>query len=151
MQKQDGVQDFVSRAEKILPKHKHIKFLSQTAILEFKCGNPERGRSMFENILRQNPKRTDLWSVYLDQVNPCRPLLFIFQYQSETIFTSVCQLWQEIRLGDTDLIRALFERATSLSLPAKKMKVCTIICSHLTENVYLYILLKLILVFIHFL
>lgn len=95
MQKQDGVQDFVSRAEKILPKHKHIKFLSQTAILEFKCGNPERGRSMFENILRQNPKRTDLWSVYLDQ---------------------------EIRLGDTDLIRALFERATSLSLPAKKMK-----------------------------
>ncbi|KAM5559126.1 hypothetical protein ABKV19_020656, partial [Rosa sericea] len=67
VQQQDGVQDFVSRAEKILPKHKHIKFLSQTAILEFKCGNPERGRSMFENILRQNPKRTDLWSVYLDQ------------------------------------------------------------------------------------
>ncbi|XP_040372263.1 rRNA biogenesis protein RRP5 isoform X1 [Rosa chinensis] len=95
VQQQDGVQDFVSRAEKILPKHKHIKFLSQTAILEFKCGNPERGRSMFENILRQNPKRTDLWSVYLDQ---------------------------EIRLGETDLIRALFERATSLSLPAKKMK-----------------------------
>ena len=24
---------------------------------------------MFENILRNNPKRTDLWSVYLDQVN----------------------------------------------------------------------------------
>ncbi|XP_004303371.1 PREDICTED: protein RRP5 homolog [Fragaria vesca subsp. vesca] len=95
VQQQDGVQDFISRAEKILPKHKHIKFLSQTAILEFKCGNPERGRSLFENILRQNPKRTDLWSVYLDQ---------------------------EIRLGDTDLIRALFERATSLSLPAKKMK-----------------------------
>lgn len=68
MLQQDGVQDFISRAEKILPKHKHIKFLSQTAILEFKCGNPERGRSLFENILRQNPKRTDLWSVYLDQV-----------------------------------------------------------------------------------
>ncbi|XP_050380953.1 rRNA biogenesis protein RRP5 [Argentina anserina] len=95
LQQQDGVQDLVSRAEKILPKHKQIKFLSQTAILEFKCGNPERGRSLFENILRQNPKRTDLWSVYLDQ---------------------------EIRLGDTDLIHALFERATSLSLPAKKMK-----------------------------
>lgn len=30
---------------------------------------------------------------------------------------------QEIRSGDADLIRALFERATSLSLPAKKMKV----------------------------
>lgn len=94
-QQRDGIQDVVSQAEKVLPKHKHIKFNSQTAILEFKCGNPERGRSMFENILRNNPKRTDLWSVYLDQ---------------------------EIRLGDSDLIHALFERATSLSLPAKKMK-----------------------------
>ncbi|CAN6577203.1 unnamed protein product [Malus baccata var. baccata] len=92
---QDGIQDVLSRAEKVLPKHKLIKFNSQTAILEFKCGEPERGRSMFENILRNNPKRTDLWSVYLDQ---------------------------EIRLGNSDLIHALFERATSLSLPAKKMK-----------------------------
>ncbi|XP_074274276.1 rRNA biogenesis protein RRP5-like [Silene latifolia] len=45
-------------------------------------------------MLREYPKRTDLWSVYLDQ---------------------------EIRLGDADLIRGLFERATSLSLPPKKM------------------------------
>ncbi|KAM0978105.1 hypothetical protein ACFX2I_014037 [Malus domestica] len=91
----DGIQDVISRAEKVLPKHELIKFNSQTAILEFKCGEPERGRSMFENILRNNAKRTDLWSVYLDQ---------------------------EIRLGNSDLIHALFERATSLSLPAKKMK-----------------------------
>lgn len=33
--------------------------------------------------------------------------------------------WQEIQLKDSDVIRALFERATSLSLPPKKMKVCT--------------------------
>lgn len=32
---------------------------------------------------------------------------------------------QEIRLGDVDVIRALFERAISLSLAPKKMKVCT--------------------------
>ena len=30
---------------------------------------------------------------------------------------------QEIRLGDMDITRALFERATCLSLPPKKMKV----------------------------
>ncbi|GMP76048.1 hypothetical protein CsSME_00032892 [Camellia sinensis var. sinensis] len=46
-------------------------------------------------MLREYPKRTDLWSIYLDQ---------------------------EIRLGDVDVIRALFERATSLSLPPKRMK-----------------------------
>ncbi|EEF30787.1 programmed cell death protein, putative [Ricinus communis] len=94
-QEQDGVQSTVKRALLSLPRHKHIKFISQAAILEFKCGVPDRGRSMFEGILREYPKRTDLWSVYLDQ---------------------------EIRLGDVDVTRTLFERATSLSLPAKKMQ-----------------------------
>lgn len=64
----DGVQSVVERALKILPRHKHIKFISQTAILEFKCGSPERARSLFESMLREYPKRTDLWSVYIDQV-----------------------------------------------------------------------------------
>ncbi|XP_026418043.1 rRNA biogenesis protein RRP5-like isoform X1 [Papaver somniferum] len=94
-QGKDGIQGIVKRALLCLPRHKHIKFISQCAILEFKCGVPDRGRSMFEEMLREYPKRLDLWSVYLDQ---------------------------EIRIGDVDLIRALFERATSLSLPAKKMK-----------------------------
>ncbi|KAL0338043.1 UNVERIFIED_CONTAM: rRNA biogenesis protein RRP5 [Sesamum calycinum] len=94
-QNSDGVQSVVNRALLSLPRHKHIKFISQTAILEFKCGVPDRGRSMFEGMLREYPKRTDLWSIYLDQ---------------------------EIRLADVDLIRALFERAISLSLPPKKMK-----------------------------
>ncbi|KAL7134052.1 hypothetical protein ABFS83_11G001300 [Erythranthe nasuta] len=93
--KSDGVQPVVNAALKKLPQHKHIKFLSKTAILEFKCGVPDRGRTLFESILRQHPKRTDLWSIYLDQ---------------------------EIKLGEADMIRALFERAISLSLPLKKMK-----------------------------
>lgn len=67
-QQQDVVQPVINRALLSLPRHKHIKFISQTAIHEFKCGVPDRGRSMFEGILREYPKRTDLWSVYLDQV-----------------------------------------------------------------------------------
>lgn len=67
-QQQDVVQPVVNRALLSLPRHKHIKFISQTAILEFKCGVPDRGRSMFEGILREYPTKTDLWSVYLDQV-----------------------------------------------------------------------------------
>ncbi|KAB1222435.1 hypothetical protein CJ030_MR2G028763 [Morella rubra] len=102
-QQQDVVQPVVNRALLSLPRHKHIKFISQTAILEFKCGVPDRGRSMFEGILREYPKRTDLWSIYLDQL---------------TLESNL----QEIRLGDVDVIRALFERAISLSLPPKKMK-----------------------------
>lgn len=64
----EGVQSVVNRALMCLPQHKHIKFITQSAILEFKCGIPDRGRSMFEGMLREYPKRTDLWSVYLDQV-----------------------------------------------------------------------------------
>ncbi|OIV89511.1 hypothetical protein TanjilG_20430 [Lupinus angustifolius] len=93
--KPDGIQAIINRALLSLPRHKHIKFISQAAILEFKVGVPDRGRSLFEGILREYPKRTDLWSVYLDQ---------------------------EIQLKDPDVIRALFERAISLSLPPKKMK-----------------------------
>ncbi|KAG2317978.1 hypothetical protein Bca4012_069048 [Brassica carinata] len=94
-QDEEDIQSVVNRALLCLPRHKHIKFISQTAILEFKCGVADRGRSLFEGVLREYPKRTDLWSVYLDQ---------------------------EIRLGEVDVIRSLFERAISLSLPPKKMK-----------------------------
>ena len=31
------------------------------------CLPGERGRSLFEGVLRNYPKRLDLWSVYLDQ------------------------------------------------------------------------------------
>ncbi|KMZ61801.1 30S ribosomal protein S1 [Zostera marina] len=89
------VQGVVKKALLCLSHHKHIKFISQAAIIEFKFGSPDRGRSMFEGMLREYPKRTDLWSVYLDQ---------------------------EIRLADVEVIRALFERVTCLSLPPKKMK-----------------------------
>ncbi|BBM98348.1 rRNA biogenesis protein RRP5 [Marchantia polymorpha subsp. ruderalis] len=78
-----------------LPKRKHLKVITQVSIMEFKHGSPERGRAIFEGIVRNYPKRLDLWSVYLDQ---------------------------EIRVGDVDIVRALFERAVLLELQPKKMK-----------------------------
>ncbi|KAI3861298.1 hypothetical protein MKX03_005051 [Papaver bracteatum] len=67
-QGKDGVQEIVKHALLCIPLHKHVKFISQSAILEFKCGVLDRGRSMFEGMLREYPKRTDLWNVYLDQM-----------------------------------------------------------------------------------
>ncbi|CAO2824133.1 unnamed protein product [Amaranthus hypochondriacus] len=93
--KPEEVDKLMNRALLSLPKHEHIQFLSQVAINEFKSGVHDKARSIFEKMLREYPKRLDLWSVYLDQ---------------------------EIRLGDVDLTRALFERAISLSHPPKKMK-----------------------------
>jgi len=43
-----------------------LKVISKFAQMEFKFGEAERGRTIFESILSNYPKRTDLWSVYLD-------------------------------------------------------------------------------------
>ncbi len=43
-----------------------MKIISKFAQLEFAHGSAERGRTVFEELLANNPKRVDLWSVYLD-------------------------------------------------------------------------------------
>lgn len=35
-------------------------------MLEFKHGRPESGRTMFEGIVTNYPKRMDIWSIYMD-------------------------------------------------------------------------------------
>lgn len=85
----------VDRAVKALPARKHVKFLTQAALLEFRSGSPERARTVFEGVLQAHPRRLDLWSVYIDQ---------------------------EVKLGDQQRVRALMERAVHTDQPAKKMK-----------------------------
>ncbi|KAG1658534.1 hypothetical protein FOA52_008420 [Chlamydomonas sp. UWO 241] len=85
----------LEKALQALPKRKHIKVITKTALLEFRTGCPERGRGIYEGVLRNYPRRLDLWSQYIDQ---------------------------EIKRGDPQRIRSLLERATHLSLPPKKMK-----------------------------
>ena len=34
--------------------------------MEFKYGEAERGRTIFEGMMNNYPKRLDLWSVYID-------------------------------------------------------------------------------------
>jgi len=49
-----------------LPRRKHPIVVSKAALLEYQYGSAERGRSVFEGLLDTYPKRTDLWSVYID-------------------------------------------------------------------------------------
>ena len=69
--------------------------ISKLGQMEFKNGSPERGRTIFEGILSNYPKRVDIWSIYLDM---------------------------ELKHGDQTAIRKLFETVTSLQLSSKKMK-----------------------------
>ena len=108
----------------------------QAGLLEFKAGSAERGRSIFEGVLRNYPKRLDLWSVYLDQASTPDVLFSqALERQQRTIVlflsvanpphvlkpASVCI--QEVKLGDRRRVEALFERAAAMDLPPKKMKV----------------------------
>jgi len=34
--------------------------------LEYKHGDPERGKTLFEGIIDSHPKRWDMWSMYMD-------------------------------------------------------------------------------------
>lgn len=43
-----------------------LKTISRFAQMEYKLGEPERGRTIFEGIIDSHPKRLDLWSVYID-------------------------------------------------------------------------------------
>lgn len=43
-----------------------VDIISKFAQLEFKHGEPERGKTMFESLLSTYPRRVDLWAVYTD-------------------------------------------------------------------------------------
>jgi rRNA biogenesis protein RRP5 len=56
----------LQRALQSLPKDKHVNLISKFGMLEFKYGQPENGRTMFEGIVSNFPKRMDIWSIYMD-------------------------------------------------------------------------------------
>ena len=84
----DRARALIPRAMQALPQHTHLALTSKFAQLEFNSpnGDPERGRTIFETLLSQWPKRLDLWNVLLDL---------------------------EIKQGDQAVIRRSFERVTT--------------------------------------
>jgi len=85
----------LQRSLQSLDKKDHLDITSKFAQIEFRYGDPERGKTMFETILGNYPRRTDLWSVYVDQL---------------------------VKTGDNDAARALYRRISTLGLQAKRMK-----------------------------
>ncbi|KIY51212.1 nucleic acid-binding protein [Fistulina hepatica ATCC 64428] len=62
----EHARQLLSRSLQSLDKRKHLKTISRFAQLEYKMGDAERGRTVFEGIVNSHPKRFDLWSVYID-------------------------------------------------------------------------------------
>ncbi|KAI8900511.1 hypothetical protein BC833DRAFT_523413 [Globomyces pollinis-pini] len=87
--------ELLSKSVLSLPKRKHIKMITKFGQLEYKFGEVERGRTVFEGLMTSYPKKADLWSVYLDM---------------------------EVKVGDIDVCRRLFEQILQLKWSTKKMK-----------------------------
>uniref|UniRef100_A0A1I7ZTV1 S1 motif domain-containing protein n=1 Tax=Steinernema glaseri TaxID=37863 RepID=A0A1I7ZTV1_9BILA len=64
----DAARELMQRALKALSPKSHVTIMSRFAQMEYKLGDSERGKTQFEAILNTYPKRTDVWSVYIDMV-----------------------------------------------------------------------------------
>ena len=93
--KADAARGILEKALGSLPRRKHLKTICKFAVAEMKHGSIERGRTMFEGIISNYPKRIDLWAVYIDL---------------------------EVKSGNISEARSLHERAVNLKLNARKMR-----------------------------
>ena len=85
----------LSRALQSLSSDNHVELVLRLALLEFEFGSANNARVLLEDLIASNPKRSDLWFVYIDQ---------------------------EIKLGQIVAARNLYSRMTGLQLSTKTMK-----------------------------
>ncbi|XP_035493857.2 protein RRP5 homolog [Scophthalmus maximus] len=91
----DAASALLQRALKSLPSKESVDVIAKFAQLEFRYGDAEKGRTMLDKVLTSYPKRTDLWSVFIDLM---------------------------VKHGSQKEVRALFDRVIHLSVAVKKIK-----------------------------
>lgn len=85
-----------------LEKRDHVDVISKFAQLEFRYGDSEQAKTIFESMLATYWKRLDQWSVYIDM---------LVKYTVE-----------EGNPDSIDFVRNIFERLITFKLPPQKMK-----------------------------
>ncbi|WRT69490.1 uncharacterized protein IL334_006476 [Kwoniella shivajii] len=91
----ESARSLLPRAMKSLDKPKHVETIEKMSLLEFKYGDHERGKTLFEGLVDRFPKRLDLWGVYIDQL---------------------------AKIDDIQGVRGLVDRALNQKLTSKKAK-----------------------------
>ncbi|XP_034043197.1 protein RRP5 homolog [Thalassophryne amazonica] len=91
----DAASVLLQRALKSLHAKESVDIIAKFAQLEYQYSDSEKGRTMFDKVLTSYPKRTDLWSVFIDLT---------------------------VKHGSQEEVRALFDRAIHLSVSVKKIK-----------------------------
>lgn len=112
----------VSRSLQSLDRVDHIRALTAYALAEFKLGDVEHARTMFETLVSRYPKRLDLWWQYMDQearvenINGVRSLMeraMVARKHTTKQMKSLLQKWLvlEKRIGDDAGVQAVLDRA----------------------------------------
>ncbi|KAL6310100.1 U3 snoRNP-associated protein Rrp5 [Sparassis latifolia] len=119
--KLEEARKLMQRSLQSLEKRKHLKTISKFAQLEYKFGDPERGKTVYEGIVDSHPKRWDLWSIYIDMeaaqgdIMNLRNLFdrVLAQKMTSHKAKSFFKKWLELerRLGDEDGAAAVKAKA----------------------------------------
>ena len=67
IKEQDEAKKELNRAMQSLSRHKHVYVIARFAFAEYECGEVDRGRVLFEELISNYPKRSDLWHLYVDK------------------------------------------------------------------------------------
>jgi ribosomal protein S1 len=99
----------LERALLSLEKRKHVELILKFAQLEYRHGSEERGRTVFESLVGNFPKRLDLWSVYLDM-------------ETARFRLATKESVPADREAAISSVRRIYERCISLDFSTKKTK-----------------------------
>jgi rRNA biogenesis protein RRP5 len=100
----------VSKFTKQSTPNLDLNVLSHFAQLEYRLGDVERGKTLFEKILQTHPKKTDVWSVYFDA-----SLKYEGIVEARYLFNSCCSIHP--------MFRKLFQRAVNSNLGDYRTRV----------------------------
>lgn len=57
------------RSDQALPSPSlDVKIIERFALLEFRLGEAERGKTIYEGLVDKYPKKLNLWNAYIDQI-----------------------------------------------------------------------------------
>ncbi|KAI3625962.1 hypothetical protein CBS9595_001323 [Malassezia furfur] len=118
----DDAHALVPRSLQSLERRKHIKALTAYTLSEYKMGDVEHARTLFETLVERYPKRLDLWWQYIDQearlenISGVRMLMeraMTARHNSTKQTKALLQKWLvlEKRIGDARGVQAVLDRA----------------------------------------
>nr|XP_019009138.1 rRNA biogenesis protein RRP5 [Kwoniella pini CBS 10737]OCF47919.1 rRNA biogenesis protein RRP5 [Kwoniella pini CBS 10737] len=91
----EAARALLPRSMKSLDKSKHIETIEKMSLLEFKYGDIERAKTLFEGLIDRFPKKMNLWGIYIDQL---------------------------AKINDIQGVRGLIDRCLNQKLSSKKAK-----------------------------